>query len=74
MHNFLKVLEGRICEIVEILNDKPKERSLNQCLNESSIKKEPTNDSYMKYKAVNGIEDEHVIWMISEMKIKVRME
>jgi hypothetical protein len=73
MHNFLKVLEERISEIVEILNSKPTEKSVDKCLNESSIKKEPINDSYMKFKAVNGIEDEHVIWMISEMKIKVRV-
>jgi hypothetical protein len=71
MYNYIKILESRIGEIVDILNKKPNFNLFGENMTENSFKKDLPNDSFVRYKSMNTIENDKVLEMIKEMKNKV---
>ena len=74
MGSYIKILESRIVEIVDILNNKPKFHLLDNNLEkitESSFKLDLPTESYVKYKSMNHFHSDNVFDMIKEMKNKV---
>jgi hypothetical protein len=71
MSSYIKILESRILEIVDILEKKPKFQLFDEKFTESSFKQEMPSGSYVKYKSMNHFESDMVFDMIKEMKNKV---
>lgn len=74
MCSYIKILESRIVEIVDILDNKPKFHHNLEKFTESSFKVDLPTELYVKYKSMNHFHSDNVFDMIKEMKNKVSMK